>query len=164
MSRYEANLSLSVVSFISNSMVQMRSTKSPKLELLSERTSSMEIVELFYIMFYMSLFIFLLFFLLNIVLSVYLLLDIALSVYLLLEFVLSVLLLLDIVFSVYLLIRDIVLSVYLLIRDIVLSVYLLIRDYDYPLVSSSIFYLYKSGSVRGLRESIKKVYGIILRD
>jgi hypothetical protein len=131
----------------------MRSTKSAKLELLSERTSSMEIVELFYIMFYMSLFIFLLFFLLNIVLSVYLLLDIALSVYLLLEIVLSVLLLLDIVFSVY-----------LLIRDIVLSVYLLIRDYDYPLVSSSIFYLYKSGSVRGLRESIKKVYGIILRD
>ena len=36
---YEADLSVSVVSFISSSMGQMRSTKSPNLELCSERTS-----------------------------------------------------------------------------------------------------------------------------
>jgi len=42
MSRYEAELSVSVVSFISSSMGSMRSTKSPSLELCSERTSSIE--------------------------------------------------------------------------------------------------------------------------
>jgi hypothetical protein len=39
-SRYESELSVFVVSFISSSMGLMRSTKSPNLELLSERTSS----------------------------------------------------------------------------------------------------------------------------
>ena len=39
---YEADLSVSVVSFISSSMGQMRSTKSPSLELFSERTSSIQ--------------------------------------------------------------------------------------------------------------------------
>ena len=39
-SRYEADLSVSVVSFISSLMGYMRSTKSPNLELFSERTSS----------------------------------------------------------------------------------------------------------------------------
>jgi len=37
---YEADLSVSVVSYISSSMGQIRSTKSPNLELFSERTSS----------------------------------------------------------------------------------------------------------------------------
>ena len=41
-SRYEADLSVSVFSFISSSMGQMGSTKSPSLELFSERTSSIQ--------------------------------------------------------------------------------------------------------------------------
>ena len=39
-SRYEAYLSAYVVSLISSSVGQMRSTKSPNLELVSERKSS----------------------------------------------------------------------------------------------------------------------------
>ena len=39
---YEADVSVSVVSFISSSMGWMRSTKSPNLELFSERTSSIQ--------------------------------------------------------------------------------------------------------------------------
>ena len=39
-SRYEADLFVSVVYFISSSMGYMRSTKSSNLELFSERTSS----------------------------------------------------------------------------------------------------------------------------
>jgi hypothetical protein len=40
MSRYEADLSVYVISFILSSMGYMRSTKSPNLDLFSERTSS----------------------------------------------------------------------------------------------------------------------------
>jgi hypothetical protein len=40
-SRYEEELVVSVVTFISSSMGYMRLTKSPNLELISERMSSM---------------------------------------------------------------------------------------------------------------------------